>query len=478
MEIIMIKLLYCSNRTNTCSDVLCDLKIISLFSPNVQQILSHPATAAEISSRQELFSCLDNPTILELFKKCRSALVDFKKILELYEDCNIKIQKYYLFAQLLHLHIYVSVQLSQLRGCSRFDELSKHYSSWLQSTEAKKEHFDYESMVPILAKMRKAHIKFGSKSYLCHSEETCGYIGQIDLWAKEWGYDMPEESDIHNLISYDLSEAFSIFFETEFITLDQIISTYVNTNFVEPIKLISQIDFFLEIHELTLRAKKAELPVCLSKISKIRCIKMKKAWDITLLSNDPSIIQNDVHFDKYTPFYFLLGANGGGKTSYLRSVGINLILFLAGCPVFAEAGEIYPFAEIKTHFPRDERFSFVGRLDEEYRRSEKLLENTASNCVLLYNETFSGANEEKGLMLTLDVAKRITDSGCFGLFVTHFHKTEGHGYPILSTIVKKNGIRTYLIVPKSALGNSHASDILKKYQLDPISLSKRKVAKE
>ena len=96
----------------------------------------------------------------------------------------------------------------------------------------------------------------------------------------------------------------------------------------------------------------------------------------------------------------MLGANGGGKTTYLRALGINLILFLAGCPVFATEAEMYPFDIVLSHFPKDERFDHSGRLDEERKRTEEML-NIAQNKAgfLFFNETFSGTDDKRGFDL-------------------------------------------------------------------------------
>ena len=50
---------------------------------------------------------------------------------------------------------------------------------------------------------------------------------------------------------------------------------------------------------------------------------------------------------------------------------VCLLLFLAGCPVFAQEASIYPFDTVAAHFPKDERFDHVGRLDEELLRTSE-----------------------------------------------------------------------------------------------------------
>ena len=108
-----------------------------------------------------------------------------------------------------------------------------------------------------------------------------------------------------------------------------------------------------------------------------------------MAKNCESIVPNDADFTENEPFAFLLGANGGGKTTYLRALGVNLIFFLAGCPVFAKEAEIYPFDIVLSHFPKDERFDNTGRLDEERGRTEKMLDAArGKRAFVFFNETY------------------------------------------------------------------------------------------
>lgn len=173
----------------------------------------------------------------------------------------------------------------------------------------------------------------------------------------------------------------------------------------------------------------------------------------------------------------MLGANGGGKTTYLRALGINLLFFLAGCPVFAKQAEIYPFDTVLTHFPKDERFDNTGRLDEERKRIAQMLADTRDKkAFLLLNETYSGTDEARGFALLTETASQIVDAHHFGLYVTHFHEVMALDVPVLSAEVDtSNGNkRTYRIVRSKGSASSYALDILKKYRLDKESLTARR----
>ena len=64
--------------------------------------------------------------------------------------------------------------------------------------------------------------------------------------------------------------------------------------------------------------------------------------DLSLLIKKPSseIVKNDTLFNNDKRLFLLTGKNSGGKTTYLRSIGICLVLALAGSFVPASMANI------------------------------------------------------------------------------------------------------------------------------------------
>ena len=198
-----------------------------------------------------------------------------------------------------------------------------------------------------------------------------------------------------------------------------------------------------------------------------------KGGDVLFLADDNlSTLMDFKYKRKYTAEP---GANGGGKTTYLRTAVINLIMFLGGCPIYGEKAEIYPFTSIFTHFPENEGFAFGGRLENEEKRLNEVLKTVGQDSFLCFNETFSGADEQKGTSLSLSLMNEVRQKGAFALFVTHFHGVSGGDIPSLTTVVTGDGNeRTYKIVRMSGGRSSYAFDILKKHGLDRDSLRRTK----
>lgn len=238
----------------------------------------------------------------------------------------------------------------------------------------------------------------------------------------------------------------------------------------------SEIRFYLAICNIVRTLQKHGIPFCLPEINNSKRFVVCDAYDITLTYlKDVKAVPNDVEFNKNSGQFFLTGANGGGKTTYLRAVCINLIFGTAGCPVFGTFAEVYPFNRIYTHFPTTERID-TGRYEEETERVNKIISEAASDDFIFFNETFSGTNMQKGTEKALDVARKIRDKNAYMLFVTHFRGVADSDFPLLTTEICENddsAQRTYKIVRSKTVKSSYAHDILKKYGLSREALEER-----
>lgn len=239
--------------------------------------------------------------------------------------------------------------------------------------------------------------------------------------------------------------------------------------------------FCLEVTGFVRSATAKGIAYCFARISTEREYIADSLYDVTLLAqNVVNIVPNDVYFDESERFYFLVGANGGGKTTYLRAIGQNLLLFLCGAPVFASSASIYPFRHLETVFAG----SHDG--DISYDDFSKILPDS----FVLLNEIYSSLDDESGLSYALECASKLGESRGFGLFVTHFYGVRQSGLPLLETLTADDNtsdravsdhaasggagsVRTYKIVRAVGSASSHALDILKKYRLDPESLRVR-----
>ena len=260
--------------------------------------------------------------------------------------------------------------------------------------------------------------------------------------------------------------------------------SYADMLFAEPfviramVSYAGEIAFLREMARHTSRMEAAGYEMCLPEVSDTRRIEIVGMRDMALVKRDMcgcDVVPNDVEMTAEEPFFLLGGANGGGKTTYLRALGLSVLFALVGCPIAARSARIYPFRRLFTHFPANETFSDTGRFLEEEGRVRVIRENADADTVALFNETFSGTYERKAEEYSRELAVEMAERGVFGVYVTHIHTLTGHAIPSLAAVVdpEDENRRTYKIRRVDRTDSSYARDILRKYGLDGDSLAAR-----
>jgi len=257
--------------------------------------------------------------------------------------------------------------------------------------------------------------------------------------------------------------------------LREIYSEFGSFYSAEILGYICQIRFLLNAVSLLGKLKENGVPLCGPAFSEERSISVKNGCDIALLLKPGAkIVPNDVSFSEDEKAVFILGANGGGKTTYLRMLGTVLVFFLNGLPAPCEEARIYPFKKLFTHFPADEKFIGEGRLKNELSRLDGILENSDGESVAIFNETFSGTYEDKAVSLCAETARSILKKNSRCVFVTHMrsvYKALGQVPGVLFLETAGNfKIRRITGLPESGM-----TAILKKYGLGEAQLAARAV---
>lgn len=153
-----------------------------------------------------------------------------------------------------------------------------------------------------------------------------------------------------------------------------------------------------------------------------KCICATGLYDLGLLFNDEcleKVVSNDFTGSENT-FYFISGSNQGGKTTFLKSIGIAQIFAQNGLPVFATKYICPIYYNFASHFPNDEDMTLThGKLEEELTRFYDLLPFTKHKALVLLNESFSTTTEKEGCAIAVDVLRALDFVSPTLFFVTH-----------------------------------------------------------
>ena len=190
---------------------------------------------------------------------------------------------------------------------------------------------------------------------------------------------------------------------------------------------------------------------------------------LELQSNRP-VIGNDVQADGKS-LVIITGANSGGKSTFLRSVGVAQLMMQSGLFVTAQSYRASVDAGIFTHFTREEDPGMTsGRLDDELRRMSVIAGQLTPHCLVLFNESFAGTNEHEGSEIGYQIIRALLDADVRVLFVTHrfsFADRIRRQRAISSLFLRAerapDGRRTYKLTVRDPLPTSYGEDLY--YQL-------------
>ncbi len=132
-------------------------------------------------------------------------------------------------------------------------------------------------------------------------------------------------------------------------------------------------------------------------------------------------VDNEVNADGKS-LVMITGANQGGKSTLLRSLGVAQLMMQSGMFVGAQSLRASVCAGVFTHYKREEDATMEsGKLDEELRRMSEIADRIGPDCILLCNESFASTNEREGSEIARQVVRAMLDKQVRVLFVTHMY---------------------------------------------------------
>jgi hypothetical protein len=133
------------------------------------------------------------------------------------------------------------------------------------------------------------------------------------------------------------------------------------------------------------------------------------------------MVRNDVTLSSACQLLVISGSNMSGKSTLLRTVGINVVLAQAGAPVRARSLRLGPLALGATLRIQDSLQEGRSRFYAEISRISLLASMAAKRPPLLFllDELFHGTNSHDRLVGASGVLRSLLDRGAIGLITTH-----------------------------------------------------------
>ncbi len=192
-------------------------------------------------------------------------------------------------------------------------------------------------------------------------------------------------------------------------------------NFFETVR--EMFGFYTGAVNLFNKITKAGEAVCFPEFISVKGYEFTGLKDIGLiLKKEAAVVGNSVSFSGKN-LCIITGANQGGKTTFLRSIGLGQLMAQCGLFVTASSFSCYRYSGIFTHFPDEEdRELKTGLLEQELHRLHDLIPHMKKDSLLLMNETFSTTTEYDASYLAEQITAAFRSCGLLTIFVTHLYQ--------------------------------------------------------
>lgn len=178
------------------------------------------------------------------------------------------------------------------------------------------------------------------------------------------------------------------------------------------------------------------------------------------------VVGNDLKAD-HKDLVIITGANQGGKSTFLRSIGLAQLMMQCGLFVPAESFCANLCDGLFTHFKREEDATMKsGKLDEELSRMSAIADQLRPNALVLFNESFAATNEREGSEIARQIVSALLDRRLKVFYVTHLYEFARSFYDrktenaiFLRAERQADGTRTFKIKEGEPLQTSYGEDL-------------------
>ena len=187
-------------------------------------------------------------------------------------------------------------------------------------------------------------------------------------------------------------------------------------------------------------------------------------------------VSNDIVMDKGTSIILITGPNMAGKSTYMRQLGIIVIMAQIGCFVPCSEACIPVFDKIFTRIgASDDLVSGESTFMVEMMEASNAISKATKNSLILFDELGRGTATFDGMSLAQAILEYIHDKiGCKTLFSTHYHELTdldnslGHLVNKHVSATEEEGVITFLHkVKDGSVDKSYGINVAKLAGLPP-----------
>lgn len=233
--------------------------------------------------------------------------------------------------------------------------------------------------------------------------------------------------------------------------------------------LRTELGFYIACINLSETLNMRHIPQCFP-VPAYKCeryLSFDSLYDICLvLTADKTVIANTLKADNKNTF-IITGANQGGKSTFLRSLGLAQVMMQSGMFVTSESFCTDICRHIFTHYKCEEDSHMIsGKLDEELRRMRDIIDLLEKDDLVLFNESFSATNSREGADIIRGIVAALAECKVKLFLVTHssefactYYKEHHQDAIYLCAERRDGGERTFRLTEGVPLDTSYGEDL-------------------
>ena len=190
------------------------------------------------------------------------------------------------------------------------------------------------------------------------------------------------------------------------------------------------------------------------------------------MNSTQQVVPLDVQLGGDNTVMVITGANAGGKTITIKTIGLLLLMALSGMPIPADSGSSFPLIENLLVDIGDEQSieNNLSTFSAHISNISEILKEKYSKTVTLIDELGTGTDPDEGAALACAILKEIRKNRTLVFATTHLADIKGFVHRTGGMVNASMEFDLRTLTPLYRLrvgepGQSHALDIAKRYGL-------------
>jgi DNA mismatch repair protein MutS len=141
------------------------------------------------------------------------------------------------------------------------------------------------------------------------------------------------------------------------------------------------------------------------------------------INKEVEYVVNDINIDKKNNGVLLFGTNACGKSTFMKAIGLNVIMAQAGLYVAASKLVYSPYKQIFTRIlNNDNIFRSQSSFAVEIEELRSILKRCCDNSLVLGDELCSGTETKSALAIVSAGLYELSERNCNFIFTSHLHQ--------------------------------------------------------